>query len=105
MGMALFATAPVNSFSIDMPTKTQIRKHAKAKKTPACPECASTTVIPVVHGIPTTSMQKAIHQGKAVLSNREEWEGMTQWYCKVCGCDWSARWRRFKRLGSVNATR
>jgi hypothetical protein len=105
MGTSLVAMAPVNRFSIHMPAKTQRRSYAKAKKTPACPECASIAVIPVVHGIPTTSMQKAIDQGKAILSNREEWEGMTEWYCKACGCDWSARWRRFKRLGSVNATR
>jgi hypothetical protein len=88
-----------------MPAKTQRPKPAKTKKTPACPECGSSSVIPVVHGIPTLALKKSIDAGKVILSNREEWEGMTEWYCKSCGCDWSGRLRRFKKAGSVNATR
>jgi hypothetical protein len=77
----------------------------KTRKAPRCPECGAAEVIPVVHGIPTPALQTAIEAGNAIASNREEWEGLTEWYCKVCGCDWSGRWRRFKRGGSVNATR
>jgi hypothetical protein len=81
------------------------RPPPKTKKAPHCPECGAAAASPVVHGIPTPLMQKAIKEGKAIISNREEWEGMTEWYCKACGCDWSGRWRRFKKVGSVNATR
>ena len=45
----------------------------------------------------TPSLQKSIDEGKAVRADREEWEGMTEWYCKQCGCDWSGRWKRFKK--------
>jgi hypothetical protein len=76
----------------------------KPRQTPRCPECGA-LAIPVVHGIPSSAQQKAIKEGNAIVSDREEWEGMTEWYCKGCGCDWSGRWRRFKRPGSVNATR
>jgi hypothetical protein len=82
----------------------KIKRSRKARKTPACPECGALAVIPVVHGIPSPAQQRAIQQGKAIVSNREEWEGVTEWYCTVCGCDWSGRWRRFKKGESVNAT-
>jgi hypothetical protein len=68
-----------------------------AKKSPRCPECGSQHVVPIVHSIPTPALQKAIDEGCAVLADREEWEGMTEWYCKDCGCDWSRGWRRFKK--------
>jgi len=80
-------------------------KTAKAGKAPDCPECGAAAVIPVVHGILTPALQRAIAEGKAVASDREEWEGMTEWYCTACGCDWGDGWRRFKKHGSVNATR
>ena len=82
-----------------------VKRRGKTKKAPNCPECGAVTVIPVVHGIPSPVLQKAIKEGKAIISNREEWEGLSQWYGKACGCDWSGRWRRFKKTGSVNATR
>jgi hypothetical protein len=50
-------------------------------------------------------MQKFIDEGRAIIADREEWEGMSEWYCKACGCDWSGEWRRFKMPGGVNATR
>jgi hypothetical protein len=50
-------------------------------------------------------MQRAIDEGQAILADREEWEGLSEWYCKACGCDWSGEWRRFKIPGGVNATR
>jgi hypothetical protein len=59
----------------------------------------------VIHGVPTPTQQKALDAGEAIVSNREEWEGLSQWYCKDCRCDWSDQWRRFKKPGSVNATR
>ena len=53
----------------------------------------------------TPSLQRSIDKGHAILADREEWEGMTEWRCQKCGCDWSGQWRRFKMLGGVNATR
>jgi hypothetical protein len=53
--------------------------------------------VPIVHGIPTPEQREAIKKGKAMIANREEWEGMTKWYCNNCGCDWSGEWRRFKK--------
>jgi hypothetical protein len=80
------------------------KRRRKARQA-ACPECGAATVIPVIHGTPSPQQQRAIRQGKAIISNREEWEGMSEWYCKACGCDWSRGWRRFKKVESVNATR
>jgi len=77
----------------------------RAKRTPPCPECGSTSVVPVIHGVITPVRQRAIDAGRAVAADREEWEGMTEWYCKACGCDWGRHSRRFKRPGGVNATR
>ena len=80
-------------------------KSSERKKKRACPECGSIEVMPIVHGIPDAAMQKLIDEGKAMIADREEWEGMSEWYCKACGCDWSGEWRRFKIPGGVNATR
>ena len=84
-----------------------VRKQATKKRTkriPPCPECKSISVIPVIHGVVTPTFQRAIKAGKAILADREEWEGMTEWYCKTCGCDWGRHSRRFKKPGGVNAT-
>jgi hypothetical protein len=72
-------------------------KLRRSKIPPVCPECGSFEVVPIIHGIITPSLQKSIDEGKAVRADREEWEGMTEWYCKQCGCDWSGEWRRFKK--------
>ena len=83
-----------------MSKKKMVRKRAKLgrpKKPPACPECGSSAVVPIIHGVITPLLQKSIDEGKAVRADREEWEGMTEWYCKRCGCDWSRQWRRFKK--------
>ena len=85
--------------------KTRTRRLGKKKHIPPCPECGSSKILPIIHGIPTAVQAKAIRQGKATLADREEWEGMSEWYCKTCGCDWSRHSRRFKRPGGVNATR
>jgi len=84
--------------------KKTARKKVAAKKIPACAECGSSNVIPVVHGPITPALQRSIKAGRAILADREEWEGMTAWYCKSCGCDWSRHSRRFKKSGGVNAT-
>ena len=86
-----------------MPAKRTIKK--RPKRIPSCPECASTSVIPVVHGVATPAIQKLVEAGKAIAADREEWEGMSEWYCNACGCDWSRHSRRFKKPGGVNATR
>lgn len=78
---------------------------ARRKNPPSCPECGSTEVVPIVHGMATPEMERAITEGRAMRADREEWEGMSEWYCKSCGCDWSGEWRRFKKPGGVNATR
>jgi hypothetical protein len=86
-----------------MPAKEARRK--RTRRTPVCPECGSATVVPVVHGVITPAVQKSIDAGEAVHADREEWEGMTEWYCKSCGCDWGRHSRRFKKPGGVNATK
>jgi len=75
------------------------------KRVPACPECKSRSVIPVIHGMITPTLQRSIDAGQAIRADREEWEGLAEWHCKSCGCDWSRHWRRFKIPGGVNATR
>ena len=88
-----------------MTRKKPTRKKTVAKKPPACPECGAVDVVPVVHAPVIPSLQRSIDKGHAVLADREEWEGMTEWRCQKCGCDWSGQWRRFKTPGGVNATR
>ena len=77
----------------------------KRASTPSCPECSGSDVVRVLHGLVKPAQLKAIKQGKAILADREEWEGMSEWYCKSCGSDWSRHSRRFKKPGGVNATR
>ena len=86
-----------------MPAKRTKRK--RTRRTPVCPECGSSSVVPVLHGIITPAVQKSIDAGEAIHADREEWEGMTEWYCKSCGCDWGRHSRRFKKPGGVNATK
>ena len=86
-----------------MAHKTERKRPPKAP--PPCPECGSPAVIPVLHGIITPTGQRAIAAGRAVAADREEWEGMSEWHCKACRCDWSRHSRRFKKPGGVNATR
>ena len=81
------------------------KKNKTVKRIPPCPECAATEVVAVIHGIPTRSARKLMEMNKAVHADREEWEGLAEWHCKSCGCDWSRHWRRFKIPGGVNATR
>jgi hypothetical protein len=85
--------------------KSPTRRPAATKHARLCPECGSTDIVPVIHGIPSGKQAKQIKASRAVAADREEWEGMTEWYCKACGCDWSRHSRRFKKPGSVNATR
>jgi hypothetical protein len=67
------------------------------REVPACPACASRAVVRIIHGIPSSGEREALARGDAVVADREEWEGLTEWYCKECGCDWSGGWRRFKK--------
>ena len=78
---------------------------SKPRRIPVCPACASPQVVPIVHGHPTAEQARQIESGAAMAADREEWEGMSEWYCKNCGCDWSRHSRRFKKPGGVNATR
>jgi hypothetical protein len=80
-------------------------KSPRKKTSPICPGCGSPEVIPVLHNPITQAQQRAIDAGRAALADREEWEGMMEWYCKSCGCDWGRHSRRFKKPGGVNATR
>lgn len=84
-----------------MPRKKPRPEKRSAKRNPSCPACQSSNTVAIVHGLPTPQQQKAIDKGQAVLADREDWEGMTDWYCKACGCDWSGNWRRFKKLPST----
>ena len=86
-----------------VPRKTK-RKITSARS-PLCPECGGRQVIAVVHGLITPALQRSIKAGQAMVADREEWEGMSEWYCKSCGCDWSRHSRRFKKPGGINATR
>jgi hypothetical protein len=72
---------------------------------PPCPECGSRSVIPVLHNSITPALQRKIDSGRAIAADREEWEGMSEWFCKNCRSDWSRHSRRFKKPGGINATR
>lgn len=84
---------------------TNIRRPTTAlPKRRRCPECGSEKVLAVIHGIPTAAKARQIESGQAIVADREEWEGMSEWYCSSCGCDWSRHSRRFKKPGGINAT-
>lgn len=85
-----------------MPPKAQ--RKTRAARRPVCPECGGKSAIPVIHGRLTPALRRRIDAGRAVRADREEWEGMMEWHCKACGCDWSRHSRRFKKPGGVNAT-
>jgi hypothetical protein len=74
------------------------------RKAPPCPECGSRETILVFHTPLSLAQKELIDSGRAILADREEWEGMTEWFCKSCGCDWGRHSRRFKKPGGVNAT-
>jgi hypothetical protein len=76
---------------------TSDEKPARGENPPLCPACGANSVVPIVHGIPSPDERRALEKGEAILADREEWEGLTEWYCKQCGCDWSGGWRRFKK--------
>jgi hypothetical protein len=83
-----------------MKKKARARNPARSnpvRQAPVCPECGFGEVVPIIQGIPTAAERKALNRGQAVLGDREEWEGLAEWYCKACGCDWSGEWRRYKR--------
>ncbi|MDH3446202.1 MAG: hypothetical protein OEN50_19940, partial [Deltaproteobacteria bacterium] len=65
-----------------MAPRHKLIPQSEKKSARRCSECGSLEIIPVVHGIPTPAWQKAIDAGKAILADREEWEGMTEWHCK-----------------------
>lgn len=55
---------------------------------PSCPNCDSTSVIPVMYGLPDKKLMKMHENGKihhhgCVLS-----ENMPEWHCKACGHEW-----------------
>jgi hypothetical protein len=79
---------------------TQPENPQTPKRIPPCPACGSAAVVPIIHGIPSRAERQALERGDAVVADREEWEGLTEWYCKQCGCDWSGAWRRFKKAPS-----
>ena len=81
----------------DDKTAREAREDQAIAKHSTCPDCGSVRGIPIIHGIPQPSQNNAIQKGEAVRADREEWEGMTEWYCKQCGCDWSGSWSRFKK--------
>ena len=85
-------------------TRTSRRKTLE-QKAPTCPQCGSRETISVFHTPLTPAQKDLIDTGRAILADREEWEGMTEWYCKSYGCDWGRHSRRFKKPGGVNATR
>ena len=57
-------------------TTKRARKSPRKRKTPICPECGADQVIPVIHSSITPSLQHSIDAGRAILADREEWEGM-----------------------------
>jgi hypothetical protein len=92
-----FVALTQNSVAAKKPRKTK----AQVKKNPVCPECKSANTVAIIYGLPTPQQQKAIDKGQAVRADREDWEGLTEWHCKACGCDWSGNWRRFKKPRST----
>jgi len=73
-------------------------KFKKTKRKPACPQCGSHKVVPVVYGLLNPELEKTLKKGRAILGDRHEWEGMSEWHCSECGCEWRGSWIRFKKI-------
>lgn len=74
------------------------RKNPKSRRPPLCPHCGSAEVLKVVYGLPGPGLQRAIRRGEVVLDSSLEWEGMPEWRCRGCGCEWRGGWMKFSRL-------
>ena len=83
-----------------MPRRAQRRKAAGVKKRAVCPLCGSHDVIPIVYGNPDLETQRALRRGDAILNTCQEWEGLPEWHCRVCRCEWRGGWIIFKRNSS-----
>lgn len=69
---------------------------ARKKHKPVCPECGSKTVLSIVYGLANGPAKRALRSDRIMLADRHDWEGLPQWHCKKCGCEWRGRWRSFK---------
>jgi formate dehydrogenase maturation protein FdhE len=78
--------------------QTRMARRGARKKThrPLCPECGSKTVLPIVYDLVNAAAKRALRGGEIILADRHDWEGLPQWHCKECGCEWRGRWRSFK---------
>jgi ribosomal protein S27AE len=66
------------------------------KHKPSCPECGSEGVLPIHYGLPNSAAKRALRDNKIILADCQDWEGLPQWHCKKCGCEWRGAWRSFK---------
>lgn len=72
-------------------------KMIKTKMAPACPQCGSHKILPIIYGTPGPELKRALRSGQAIMGRREEWEGQPQWHCRECESEWRGSWIRFKR--------
>jgi len=51
-----------------------------------CPNCKSSSVVPIAYGLPGLELAREEEQGKVVLGGCEVME--ERWACKSCGTRW-----------------
>lgn len=58
---------------------------------PKCPECDSTSVVPIVYGMPGGKMVEQYERGEIVLGGCCISGDDPRWHCEGCNCDWPTR--------------
>ncbi|MEW6144575.1 MAG: hypothetical protein AB1598_06100 [Thermodesulfobacteriota bacterium] len=63
---------------------------------PACPECGSHDVLPIVYGLPGPELEARAVRGEVVLGGCIVYDSAPDLHCKSCNAEWNDQ--RAKRL-------
>jgi transposase-like protein len=58
------------------------------RKTPKCPSCGSSKVVPIVYGLPDADLGEASEKGEVELGGCVITVDDPKWRCKTCGHGW-----------------
>ncbi len=55
---------------------------------PTCPKCGSTTVLPILYGLPAAEAVEEAKRGEIALGGCCISDDSPQWHCSRCEHDW-----------------
>jgi len=61
---------------------------SRTNRTPTCPECRSSNVVPIMYGEPTEEGLEEARQGKHVLGGCCIRDDSPIWHCRDCEHNW-----------------